>query len=246
MSLPYHLAREMASVVRLEAKFCRFVFDVLIAGDLLSLALSILKKNKTFNKNDQRIFSNLPVYFVLRHIIYRTIQFHRPLEFIRVADIVTGLPTIGAFGCEISERTVRAILKGLSPPTSDFLIRIQLSRDVSVTPMYGLNLPGFLELVAVMWEAAIQEVEDRRSGKYDTDERDWEKEETKLQPRSRLTKATMTKLDKCIAYVDFYKNCYAQLSKQTEPIPDFAAFIKGLRKNLPSPHDRERAEDALR
>ncbi|MCB2191788.1 MAG: hypothetical protein KQI62_09500 [Deltaproteobacteria bacterium] len=245
MSLPYHLSRELASVFRLETKFCRFVFDVLIAGDLLLLALSELGKISALDKNDKRIFSNLSVYFVLRHIVYRTIQFARPLEFIRVADIINGLPTIGAFGCGVSERTVRPILKGLSPPTSDFLIRVQFPRDVSVTPMYGLNLPGLLSLAAVTWDAAIAEVEITRSEKYNADERDWKEEEAKLQPRSRLAKTTMKKLDKCIAYIDYYKNCYIHLSKQAEPINDFDAFLKSIREKAPSPYERERAEDVL-
>ena len=72
-------------------------------------------------------------------------------------DIVKGKPTLGIGGCGLGERTIARILAELAPPKSNFLIKVRLGRKDAVTPFYGLNLPGFLELIKIWWEASVLE-----------------------------------------------------------------------------------------
>lgn len=246
MGLPYKFSGEIGDTVRLDPAFCRWTLQVLSTGDLLSLMMFGLRALCCFkddDKNFERLISSLPAYFVLRHILYRTIQFNRPVEFVRVADIIHGLPTIVAFGCGQSERTVRNVLNGLSFPKSDVLVRIRLRPSVSQTSLYGLNLPVIFGVASKMWKEALAHVEMRRHSRYVEDRRD--EQEKEFEPNSTLARATFRNLKRCYSYVEYFEPCYELLVKQVDPVEDFNQFLEAIARTLPSSSDRKNADRAL-
>jgi hypothetical protein len=74
--------------------------------------------------------------------------------------------SIAAAGTEFSGRWIGFILKRLV--LGHFLLRIDLSRSRAVTPRYGLNLPGLLQLIEVLWQNEL----DFRDGRKDYADQD--------------------------------------------------------------------------
>lgn len=95
---------------------------------------------------------------VLSHIIRRTLQFHKVAEFIQMDAILKGLPQLGIAPSPYSRQWITKTLQRLVEIRAIF--RIQFSRAVSVTPMYGIDLCAFLKFIENFWRGEIKMTRD--------------------------------------------------------------------------------------
>lgn len=159
-------------------------------------------------------------YFVLCHVIYRTFQFEKCFEFIRAKDILNGIPTNAIPGYGLSEPTVKRVLNWLSPPHSDYLVKLKLLKKGKriITPIYGLNIPGFLKLMQVCWIASTKEANDCK----DDYEYRPNRKPSNLMLRGRCL------LECCINFSIEYEEAFNFLTKCVKPIDDIELFKENL------------------
>jgi hypothetical protein len=216
--IPYPLGNDIAAAMNIPGQFYRKCFDVLIKYNGLGIvtgASAQLEKGS---------ISWDSAAIVLRHIIYRTIVFSKPLEFIRVQDVIRGKPTIGIGGCGLGERTVARIFALLSPPGGDFLIKIRLPPKIAITPLYGLNLPGFLQLIQPLWEESVVW--------YLMESKEIEQPHFEMQLKSKLAKFEFNLLDNCAYIAELYKPSFQFLLSEPR-VKDFKEFLGALCEQLP-------------
>jgi len=232
--IPYHLGTEISAAMNLLPPFYRKCFKALIEGGGLDMLIGSLAADG----GDRKSFSWEAAAVVLRHVIYRTLVFEKPVEFIRVLDIVRGKPAIGIGGCGLGERTIARILASLSE--YHYLIKVRLDPKVAITPLYGINLPGFLQLTKMRWEeAVVSELEAKDSSWNALDGVEFKTRDdfggylplTK-EFKSKLARFGYGLIEDCVNFLEFYKPAFDFLRRQG-PVKDFEGFLKELHELLP-------------
>ena len=83
----------------------------------------------------------------LMHIVKRTLVFGKVIEFVRINEILNGLPSLnisGLTGSKTNRHPVSNALKWLNDKT--LLIKLRLPQPIQ-TPLYGLHLPNVAALI---------------------------------------------------------------------------------------------------
>jgi hypothetical protein len=216
-SIPYKVTSEISGTFPFPFQFYDAVWDVLIGMDGLALCLQFYFADLEAQASEGHDPwpNRPPVYFIFKHIIFRTIQFRKIVEFIRIKEIIEGKPTIGIAGAPFKERTIEAALKYLvETDETDILLKINLPKNKVVTPMYGLNLPVFLSFLNVTWKQEIQKISD----KYD--------EESKCNAKSAKSYRAQKILLALNEYLERYKPMFNFIERY-----NYLKEIKGIKNN---------------
>ena len=168
-------------------------------------------------------------YCVLRHIIFRTLQFQKIVEFVRVKDIVRGIPTIGIAGAPFKDRVIKDALKYLSQ--EGILLKIRLPQSKAVTPMYGLNLFTLFFSLDILWKTAILDMSN-----------EYTQEGTAKSLKSLRAQKLLAIL---VSYLDEFKAVFKYITEKKEPVYDVKIFCDQMVKSLPASYDRAWIENTL-
>jgi hypothetical protein len=207
-AIPYSIAKRISDQLGWPNKFYWSVFDVLINANTLGFLANAGKEWWKFKPET--------IETVLRHIIYRTIQFDKMFEFVRMQDVIKGMPCNAIAGCGLSEATIKNVLGQLS--RDNFLIKLCLAPNGKkiITPLYGLNLPRILELIDHLWANRIytegtskDEYEDRFTRKPSI-----------LMLRGRCL------LKCCVRFSGEWEDAFSFLANYSEPVSNVDDFIK--------------------
>lgn len=186
-------------------------------------------------ENGSKSYANSTRY-ILEHIFLRTIPFHKILEFIRIQDFQKGYPNLGIPKAPFSDRWIRETLAFL---TSNYcLVKVDFSKSLSVTPMYGINWPSFFEFVSTEWGNAIKARHDEKNP--DVDDESYGLGDT------IDVRVTQRILEPLIEYLEDFKKSFAFLAKNEEPITSSENLIIKLKKLKESNVDVEGILDDLR
>ncbi len=228
-AIPYSLSGRFSAELLWPNKFYWSAFDVLIHSNGLQIVLNILWKEGDDFESEMG-FKLETAYFVLKHIIYRTLQFDKTFEFIRHADVIKGMPCNAIAGCCLSPASVKRVLSRLSPPQNDYLLKLRFVHNGTriITPLYGLNLPAFLKLTTAWWQAEI----DTDEVSKDTSEYRPNRKPSNLMLRGRCM------LKHCVEFSENWQDAFDFLVKCSKPISDVEDFIKKWSKHFPTPRKR--------
>jgi hypothetical protein len=142
-------------------------------------------------------------------------QFDKVFEFVRLKDIIEGMPCIAIPGCG-RKATTKAVLAQLC--RDNFLIKLHLVRNGKkiITPLYGLNLPLMLKLIDRLWTNQInmQEIS-----------KDQYEDRPKRKP-SNLMLRGRCQLRCCVKFSGDWEGAFRFLANYTEPVSDVDEFIK--------------------
>lgn len=146
--------------------------DVLIGANALQFVLSenLEACLQHPNDKDKKVGRGHPTashaagYFVLHHIINRTLPFKKVFEFVSHGQVLEGIPQIAIAPAPYATNyPIKFALAYLSPPHSNFLIKLKFKNIV--TPMYGLNWSGFMKVAVHNWYQALIELDRERREK---------------------------------------------------------------------------------
>lgn len=233
MIIPYRVSAEISGIVPFPFQFYEAVWDVLIGMDGLGLSLQfhfavekekrekLSPKAKKKKEKDDPLPNPQAAYCVLRHVVFRTIQFRKIMEFVRVLEIMEGMPTIGIAGAPFQERAVKYALKYLVKIGA--LLKINLPKTKAVTAMYGLNLLDFLFFLDHYWKEAIKNL----TNNYDYD--------AELGSMAKSIKALRAQklLSVLIQYTKKFKPVFNHIEKMKTPITNLGSFCKKVRTSCP-------------
>lgn len=222
--IPYKISGQISSVFPFPQAFYSGVWDVLIGIDGLGLELQFYYADSRAKNPDVLLPNAQAAYCVLRHVAHRTLQFNKLFEFVRVSDIVEGMPTIGIAGAPFKERAIKDALKYLVD--SCLLIKICLPKNNCVTPLYGLNLYILLMLLEPSWKEAILSISD------DDPEYEW---------AGKAKSAKSLRAQKTLSFLNNYLKEFKKLiyyfyetEEKEGTIKNIDSFCNELRKLLPS------------
>jgi hypothetical protein len=212
-AIPYRVSRDFArNNFNFPFQVYRALHDLMVAGDGIGFLSQYWhacnKKDPEYTSSHQAIF------FSLRHVAFRTFQFHKVFEFIRINDIVEGMPTIGVAGAPCKESTVKHVLSELSH--QHVLLKLYLPPSRAVTPLYGFNLPIGLKFLNVAWDEAmscLDNSDDIVEGKL---------------TRSMAARRTKNILECLCEYFENFSGMFDFLKEQNQPIKDLAVFMQDL------------------
>jgi hypothetical protein len=251
----FAIPKSFSAAVGLPEKFYLSLCDVLIMFDGLSLVLTALDTTQAIKKTMRAAHSRrkkrpahvfgvdpLTVASVFRHIAFRTIRFKKCLEFIRPKDVVTGLPHYGVFPCDLSEKSVYRVLRWLSTPYSDYLFRLRIAPNGRriITPIYGLNIPVFLDAMVVSWRAQLEKRLEGRPLDDGFDDNGHLKEDLAdmLPPSMAWVKRGLKIVDHCRSLILPYRPAFKFLEQSTSIIFDTSEFQKKIQRRSPSLRDK--------
>lgn len=226
-AIPYSMAKHISDNLRWPNKFYWALQELLLKCNGLGFAL--FNNMCTEKGKPERSIASVKcesAYFVFHHIINRTLQFDKFAEFIRVKDIINGMPTNAIPASGLSERTIKQALNGLSQ--GDFLIKLKfkINGKKIITPLYGLNIPIFLRLIQIQWINSID------GGELDKDEYD-------PKPNRKASNAMLrgrALLACCTIFANEYEDVFKFLIEQGKSknhIEDARAFTEQLKEHLP-------------
>lgn len=223
-AIPYSRSNRISDCLLWSNKFYWSAFDVLINSNGLQILLSSLWREGLDLDNDSGLKLET-AYFVLKHIIYRTLQFDKSFEFVRYGDVIKGMPCNSIAGCCLSPASVKRVLNKLSPPQNDYLIKLRFVHNGTriITPLYGLNLPAILKLVFAWWQSEI-DVEEVSKDRY---------EDRPNRKPSNLMLRGRCMLNHCVEFSENWQDAFDFLVKCSKPISDVEDFIKKWSKHFP-------------
>lgn len=212
--IPYFVSKHISDELKWPNEFYSILFKILTEYNGLWFAMCKIRTEKI-------IKSNL-AYFIISHLIYRTLQFEKVFEFLKAREIIDGIPTSAIPEYGLSRSTVKRVLNWMSPPYFDFFIKLRFERNGKkiITPLYGLNVPDLLNLIQTFWLNSI-------------DIKELEKDNPSMQPSNMMLRGRCL-LECCIKFANEYKNVFDFLSKQKKPIKNIESFLNQLRKHLPN------------
>jgi len=233
MGLPYSITK-ISNSLKLPKEFYWHAFNVLTQGNGLAFALNCFKEEKIKSKLNIHL-----THLVLNHLLYRTLQYDKIMEFVPYNDIINGRPDIALPGCPVSSRTIKTIMAELSPKKSNFLFRLYVTKDGNrfKTPMRGFNLPGLMQLVEAWMYAAI-------------DVRDSDKDAMQSNPDAKpsfLMLKNLYLLEQLNDLLAYYKPAFDFLLKYRKPIEfeNVDLFREQLKKHLPTVQDCQQAKENI-
>jgi len=223
MNIPYSVTTEISNALKLPKEIYWHAFNVLTQGNGLLFALNCFRERKL----------NIPLaYFVLNHLVCRTLQFDKILEFVPYKDIIEGRPDIALPGCTVGLRTIEAIMAELSPKKGDFLLKLYVTQNghVCKTPMRGFNLPGLFQLV----EAWVYGNIDKRDADRGAN----------IKPSILMLK-NLYLLENINDLLSHYEKAFNFLLKYKNPIvvENIDSFLKQWQKHLPTGRDYQHAKE---
>ncbi len=226
-AIPYKISSNISNILNLIPELYYAAWDVLVGMDGLGLCLHLWFPVSRESRAEKPSPEDVPfpneqaAYCVLRHVVFRTLHFNKIVEFVRVNDIINGIPRIGIAGAPFGERVIKHALKYLSE--EGILLKINLPPSKAVTPIYGLNLPAFLFFLDVYWKLAIQERAYDDAG--DDDE---------CKARSVRSLRAQKLLDLLVPYLEKYQPLFKYMDEQKSPITNLDDFCNQLKKRLPA------------
>jgi len=212
-AIPYRLSGDLTQVFNLPYQVYASLLGFLLAGDGLGFFIQFFCP-----ESESGSLSPAVTYFVAKHICLRTLPFCKVCEFIRISDIINGLPTLGISGTPFKESSVKRILAQLTK--EQVLVKLQLSRSKAVTPLYGLNVPILLQFLDVWWENAIRDKD--LSEKY-----------LDGLTRSVWSRRNQNVLKSLCEYFKQFESIFELMFSQKSVISNFNAFLCGLQKRHP-------------
>lgn len=205
--IPYNIGKRISDQLGWPNKIYWTIFEVLINAN----GLGILSGQK----EGWWSFKPETIETVLRHIVYRTIQFDKMFEFVRRKDVIKGMPCIAIAGCGLSETMIKNILGQLW--RDKILIKLRFVRDGKriITPLYGLNMPLLFVAIEALWRKQIKAKNDsnKEYGLHPA------KKPSNLMLRSRC------QLRCCLEFLLEWKSAFDFLTNYSEPITNIDDFI---------------------
>ena len=231
-SIPYPVIKPISAALGWPTEFYQTAFEVLTKHN----GLGFLTGDAVFTR-----IKPVTAYQVLKHLAYRTLPFNKICEFVRIRDVKEGKAALDVAGVSCSEPTVERILYSLSPPRSNYLVKLRLPWHRAQTAIYGLNLPFILKSIDEAWQGAMDEAGKRKIDHYEsTDVEIPAKTNSHLADKGRLL------LGHCIDFVLIYKKAFTFLLSQNgnlDKIEDVKSFTINLKNHLPSQKECQRAQD---
>ena len=252
-AIPYQQSQDVGNILNWDSLFYRVVHEVLITSNGLNVALNLFPKNTLCGIRAESICT------IMRHIILRTTQFNKVTEFVRIKDIIQGIPSNSIEGCHFSRKWVSTILSRLN---GNLLVKLRPSQNKIVTPLYGVDLPYFLWGVQALWQGELDCLDSNKDYTsqsiqisrleheqllFEDDEEGPHSESgdaTPTQAGSNLARRALRLLGFCVEYSNPYKHMFRFLAEQVdEPIKDWKSFLGDLRQQCPS-RDKITMDDA--
>lgn len=228
MGLPYSITK-ISDNLKLPKELYWYAFNLLTQGNGLFFAL------KGCQPVDGK-FNIMRAYMVLNHLLYRTLQFDKILEFVPYKDIMAGRPDIGLPGFSRSSSSIKRAFNELP---DDLLFCLYVIKDGNQfkTPMRGFNLPGLMQLVEAWMYAAI-------------DVRDSDKDAMQSNPDvkpSILMLKNLYLLEQLNGLLAYYKPVFDFFLKYRKSIEfeNIDLFREQLKKHLPTVQDCQQAKENI-
>jgi hypothetical protein len=215
--IPYKIKDRISAIFPFPWQFYRMAQNVLLLADGLGLLVHYLitdKENSPLKPERLPLPTPHTAYTILRHIALRTLPFQKIFEFVRVKDIINGMPTIGVPGAPLKDSTVKRGLSGLY--RTGFLFKLKLPTSRTPTPMYAINFYHLLSLLYQCWSTAIL---DR------TNDEDFN-------PLSLAAMKAYKLNTHLIEYLDNFKSLFDFLLNYEDTIKDVSVFIKKLESKI--------------
>jgi hypothetical protein len=215
--IPYKVKDRISSVFPFPWQFFRMAQNVLLFADGLGLLVYYLitdKENSPIKPMKLPLPTPQTAYTILRHITMRTLPFQKLFEFVRVKDIINGMPTIGVAGAPMKNSTVKRGLSGLY--RSGFLCNLKLPTSRTPTPMYALNLYHLLALLYQCWSNAIMDK---------TNDEDFN-------PLSNAALKAYKLNSHLVEYLDNFKSVFNFLLDYEDTIKNVSIFIETLESKI--------------
>ena len=230
-AIPYSISTHLSEKLEWPREFYQTAFEVFTIYSGFEFVFS---SDGVPNNSRSRAVEPVTVQAVLKHVVFRTLQFDKVFEFIRSGDMVKGNPSSAIPGIHLSESAIRRVLNGFSPPYSDYLIKLRFMNKGKpiITSLLGLNLPGLLQLALVCWTNALDE---ERLGKDILEDRP-NRKPSNLMLRGRCL------LENLVEASEPWKPAFEFLidhHARVIDVHDLEAFIEKWKRHFPSSKDRK-------
>ena len=230
--IPYTLSTLFAKKLNWPKMFYWQTLQTLTYGNVLQLAAH----------QARFLYKSVPVeddmlYFVIRHLIYRTLQFEKPCEFVRHKEVIEGNVSSAIAPCNLSPASVNRAINGLAglpdPPEEIPRSLVKLHFVVKgrkiITPMLGLNIPAILEGAAERWTEKLLQ------GENDIFQE-------RVRSPSNLMLRTRAVLEILVTFASPWSDAFDFLCEHNnKPIADVESFLKEWGKRFPDPKKERNA-----
>ena len=227
----YQLTKDIAGVVPLTDDYNYFV-QIMTSGGLPLLVHYLTKWTTERPDRAQKYKSFNPpaVFSILDHILRRTCVFEKPLEFVKVPEIVQGRIDIGIAPALAKHTAIKTNLNLLEQ--AGIVIKIKFRNTTTIHALYGLDLLLILRTLHAHWQNDLGEIHN------------FEVQDLKhLTPKSKFATWLYTLTANVIELMElkYAQDTFERIRNLPNPAPDFDAFLKALRKTIKQGREKRKS-----